>query len=395
MKFKHYLHQAITNLLAAKLRSFLAILGILIGSASIVTLINSSLLATDAALEQFKNLGTHILSVSVYSTKQNPNTDSLSLNNWQKMPQDISIVKNIAPYVTSYQAVSFAGKKLNGNIIAATESLAEVLEIQLQSGNFISSKKAFERLCVIGSELAKKIEEIYFANPIGKQIRIDNLLYTIIGVMQPWKENGFFTEDINQSLIISIYDAPLIIKEPKIRNSMLSLYEDSNLDNTMQLIRNWLSQRTKDSGIFMRSAKQIVQSMESQGKIFTLLLTIIGSIAMIVGGIGIMNIMLVAVTERKKEIGLRKAIGAKNGEIQKLFLTEALLLSLFGGTLGLILGFVITFIIAAFNHWSFHFYLLPILMGFVSSVVTGIFFGFYPAKRASKLEPIVCLRANL
>lgn len=394
MKYKSYFKQAITNLTSAKLRSFLAILGIVIGSASIVALINSSLLATNAALEQFKNLGTHILSVSIYSTKQKTHEDNISLNTWQQLPKDIAQIKNIAPFVTSYQTSSFKGRKLNGNIIGANEALAEILEIQLASGSFISTDKSFQRLCVIGSALAKQIEEISFQSPIGKQVRIDNLLYTIIGVAKPWQENGFFLEDINQSIIIPLNDAPLVIKDPKIRNSMLSLYTDDNLDQTMALIKGWVHDKAPEAGMFMRSAKQIVQSMESQGKIFTLLLTIIGSIALLVGGIGVMNIMLVAVSERKKEIGLRKALGAKNREIQKLFLTEALLLSIFGGTVGLFLGLLITYIIAGFNQWAFYFYSIPILLGFGSSVLTGIFFGFYPAKRASKLEPIVCLRSE-
>ncbi|WP_188883534.1 ABC transporter permease, partial [Alicyclobacillus cellulosilyticus] len=116
---------------------------------------------------------------------------------------------------------------------------------------------------------------------------------------------------------------------------------------------------------------------------------------LVVGGIGVMNVMLVAVSERKKEIGVRKALGAKNREIQALFLVESVILSLSGGFLGVLLGLALTWMIALFNHWSFTLYIVPPLAGFAVSVVTGIFFGFYPARRASLLEPMASLRADL
>lgn len=134
--------------------------------------------------------------------------------------------------------------------------------------------------------------------------------------------------------------------------------------------------------------------MENQGQIFTLLLAVIGGISLLVGGIGVMNVMLVSVSERKKEIGIRKAVGAKNSEIQALFLVESVMLSLLGGILGVILGLIFTRILAYFSDWEFSIYLLPPLAGFLVSAATGIFFGFYPALRAAKLEPVVSLRSE-
>lgn len=125
-----------------------------------------------------------------------------------------------------------------------------------------------------------------------------------------------------------------------------------------------------------------------------MLLALIGSISLLVGGIGVMNIMLVSVTERRKEIGIRRAIGARRRDIQTLFLAESVILSLFGGTLGVLLGVLISYVIASFAKWSFHLFLLPPLVGFCVSVAVGVFFGFYPAYKASQLDPIQTLRAD-
>jgi len=143
---------------------------------------------------------------------------------------------------------------------------------------------------------------------------------------------------------------------------------------------------------FFRSAKELIKSMEAQHKIFTLLLGLIGSISLLVGGIGVMNIMLVSVLERRREIGVRLALGALRKEIQWMFLSEAILLSLSGGFLGIIIGIFASYVIAAFVNWHFTIFLLPPFIGFTVSVFVGIFFGFYPAYKASQLNPIQTLR---
>ena len=219
-------------------------------------------------------------------------------------------------------------------------------------------------------------------------------LYTIIGVADQWKENGFFNEDINQAAIIPLAGISLVSKDAKINNAVILLKPDSTIDEVIEDIKQLISGLNPKLNVFPRSAKQIIASMESQGRIFTLLLAVIGGISLLVGGIGVMNVMLVSVSERKKEIGIRKAVGAKNSEIQALFLVESVILSLLGGILGVIFGLIFTRIVAYFSNWTFSIYWLPPLAGFFVSAATGIFFGFYPARRAAKLEPMVSLRSE-
>lgn len=389
--------QAFVNLTAAKLRSLLAVLGILVGTAAVVALISCGQLATEKALAEFKALGTELLAVSVFQQtpgKGSSGDDRLTLELWRKIPERIPLVQKIAPYATAYQNMSFAGKNLQGAVIGADESLANIIDIRLARGNFVSFVDSFEHYCVIGAGLAQQLQEISIDDPIGKQLRIGQTLYTIIGVAKPWKENGFFNDDINQAVIIPIAGISLVSKESKINNAVLQLKEDSPIDDVVAQIKQIVQGQNPKLNVFSRSAKQIIASMESQGRIFTLLLAVIGSISLLVGGIGVMNVMLVSVSERKKEIGIRKAVGARNSEIQTLFLVESILLSFLGGFLGVLIGLVFTWVVAYFSHWPFMLLLMPPCAGFAVSVATGIFFGFYPARRAAKLEPMVSLRSE-
>lgn len=397
MNFATQCQQALVNLTAAKLRSFLAVLGILVGTAAVVALLSCGQLATEKALAQFKALGTDLLAVAVYQKtpgKSSSSMDSLSIAQWQELPTRIAHIKNLAPYSTAYQPLSFQGKIMQGVVIGADEHLAEIIKINLAEGHFVSFVASFEHYCVIGDGLAQQIKQISFDDPIGKQLRIGQSLYTIIGVAERWKENGFFNEDINQAAIIPLAGMTAVSKDSKINNAVLELKPDSPIDEIIADIKQIINSFSPKLNVFPRSAKQIIASMESQGHIFTLLLAVIGGISLLVGGIGVMNVMLVSVSERKKEIGIRKAVGAKNSDIQALFLVESVMLSLVGGILGVVLGLIFTWVVAYFSGWNFTVFLLPPCAGFLVSAATGIFFGFYPARRASKLEPVVSLRSE-
>jgi putative ABC transport system permease protein len=368
-----------------------------VGTAAVVALISCGQLATEKALEQFKALGTDLLAVSIYSkapSKSHSSDTSFSLSQWQALGDSIPYIVKIAPYSTAYQPLSFQGKVMQGAVIGADDALASIIHIDLAAGHFVSFVDSFEHFCVIGEGLANQIKQISLDDPIGKQLRIGQALYTIIGVAKHWKENGFFNEDINHAAIIPIAGISLVSKDAKINNAVFQLKSDSPIDEVIEEIKHFISLQAPKLSVFPRSAKQIIASMESQGHIFTLLLGIIGGISLLVGGIGVMNVMLVSVSERKKEIGIRKAVGARNRDIQALFLMESVMLSLLGGILGVILGLVFTKIVAYFSGWTFSVHWLAPMAGFWVSAATGVFFGFYPARRAALLEPVVSLRGE-
>lgn len=397
MNFLHHLQQAFVNIQAAKMRSFLAVLGILVGSAAIVALLSCGQLATEQALAQFKALGTDLLSVSIYQKmpgKISVKADTLSAAQWQQLAVQIPAIRKIAAYSTAFQPLSFQGKILKGAVISADEQLASVLHLDLSEGHFVSFVESFEHYCVLGHNIAMQMQKTTQDPLLGKQIRIGKALYTVIGIARPWMENNFFNEHLDNAVIIPLKGMSLVSQESSIHDAILLINPDADTNVINQQLSRIIENQVPKMGVFIRSPRQVIASMESQGRIFTLLLAVIGSISLLVGGIGIMNIMLVSVSERKKEIGLRKAVGAKNKDIQRLFLMESLLLSLFGGGLGVLSGLLLTWCIACFSHWAFMIYWLPIAGGFAVSVASGVFFGFYPAKRASRLEPVASLRSE-
>ncbi len=393
----YYSQQALMNLQVAKLRTFLAVLGLLVGAASIVALISCSLLATEKALAQFKALGTNLIGLSVTpqeSSDAHNDSTIIPLHAWKMLPTMIERVQDVAPYSIAHQHVSFQGNPLNPSIIGADPALATMLHISIEQGRFVSFLETYERVCVIGNKLAHELQQISIDNPLRKQLRIGDTLYTIIGVTGAWKGNGIFYENIDEAIIIPIRGMAALNKESNINNAVVSLSSEDNIDETIEQIKHIIHIQTPNVTIFARSAKQIIAGVEKQGKIFTLLLAVIGGIALLVGGIGVMNVMLISVSERKKEIGIRKALGAKKNSIQALFLTESIILSMLGGVFGVAIGLLFTLIIAYFSHWPFIIYLSPLLIGFSVSLGAGIFFGFYPAYRAAQLEPLASLRSE-
>ena len=398
MKFTCHLQHAVLNLATAKLRSILAMLGVLVGTAAIVALISCGKLATQTALAAFKSMGTDLLAISTYQDMQNRSGNGknyIPIRVWRELPSLIPGIIDSAPYSTAYQPISFEGHVIKASIIGADESLARIIHIKLQQGHFLSSYQSYEHVCVVGSLIAETLRQRSFGSPIGKQLHIGEVLYTIIGVTESWKENAFFNEDINQSILIPLRGMALVSATSSANQAVLLLRPDAPTDTVIKAIKHLISTQAPRLTVFSRSAKQIIATMEHQGHIFTLLLTTIGAISLIVGGIGIMNVMLVCVSERKQEIGIRKALGATNKQIQHLFLIEAALLSLMGGILGVMVGLLITAAVAFFNHWPFTIFITPVLTGFGVSVATGLFFGFYPAKNAAHLDTVVSLRGIL
>lgn len=398
MRLRQHLQHAIKNLFSTKLRSFLAVLGILVGTASVVTLVSSGEMATAKAMEQFKRLGTDLMSVTLYMRSHkdelSSKPESISLEQVSQIKERIKSVREVAAYTTNYVPTAFMGHNIHATTIGATQSLQRVIKVSLAKGNFISYVNQYERFCVIGASVAKQIKPYYNGNLIGQQIWLGSQIYTIIGIAKPWPESSFFNADVNYSVIVPIQSSHLLNTNSTIRNLILRLSTTANIEEVKVSLQQLLQPELPKTQLYFKSAKEFIKSQESQHRTLTLLLGLIGGVSLIVGGIGIMNVMLVSVTERRREIGIRKAIGAKAKDIRMLFLLEAIVLSLIGGGMGVLLGIILSYIIAYFASWTFAFYASPPIVGFIVSAATGVFFGFYPASRAAKLNPINALQSE-
>ena len=391
-----HISQAFTNLLSSKLRSCLAVLGILVGTGSVVCLIMSGQLATEHALAQFKKLGTNLISVniSVSSSDDKQKPRAFQLDDIPAVLNSSRQIKYIAPYTQQYGSFHFYLQQASGQVIGATRNLLHTLQVPLFRGRFISTLDGNSPYCMVGYDLAKKIYK-RGKKPIGSQILVGSTMFTVVGILNKWKPNFFFYSDINSGIVVSIPASYSLGRgDTKIDNILVRLVKDADLNQVKQSLLRVFSQLIPKSRLSFRDPSEIIGLISESKKTFTMMLASIGAISLVVGGIGVMNIMLVSVIERRREIGVRMAIGAKPYDIWKMFLIESIILTLFGGLLGVMFGMGIALGIAYFSGWEFHFYLVPPTLGFSVSVLVGIFSGFYPAMSASKLDPIETLASD-
>lgn len=401
MDFWERFKEALGNIYSARLRSILAMLGILVGTASVVAMVSSGQLATEQALEQFKTLGTDLLSLTLYDSNQGgqgggggASEKKFELKDALAIPQVVPDVLVVAPYTTPYVQVSFQNENISASIIGATADLQTTIKIKLKDGRFISPLDDSAYYCVVGNDIYEKMQPLLIGDAVGKQIRLGDNYFTIIGVADKWPESQFFNQNINSSIIIPIQTSSILSKYATINNIAMRIDKKADIDIVQNKITDYIKSDNKDKQLFFHSPKQLLNSMASQRRTLTIFLGLIGSVSLFVGGIGVMNIMLVSVVERRREIGIRRAIGAKRWDIQMMFLIEAVILAILGGFLGIVIGVLTSLIIAYFAGWPLTIYVIPPLIGFTVSVLVGIFFGFYPAFQASRLNPIQTLRSD-
>ncbi|OGT50224.1 MAG: ABC transporter substrate-binding protein [Gammaproteobacteria bacterium RIFCSPHIGHO2_12_FULL_38_11] len=395
MKILPYIREAVVNIMSAKLRSFLAILGVLVGTGSVVALISSSQLATAHALAQFKSLGTNLLSVNIRDAsygKKSADSRNFQLSDTPRLQKSSSEIMLVAPYTIGFQSMYFGITNLNGQIIGATQTFGEIAKIHIDRGRFVSYLDAHNFFCVIGAKLADKISKAG-QDPLFNQIRVGKEIFTVIGVMKPWPRNMFILADLNTSIVIPIQAASFLDKNTHITDILLRLVKHPNINLVEKQITAVMKTLLPKKKVSFNSPSQFIKLIAKSRQTYTMLLIAIGSISLVVGGIGVMNIMLVSVIERKREIGIRMAIGARQMDILRMFLIESIMLTLFGGFLGVVFGVFTSFVLALFSHWQFYLYGTPVILGFAVSVLVGIMSGFYPAWRASKLDPIETLNS--
>lgn len=392
-----HIREAFLNLVYAKLRAFLAILGVLVGTASIVALLSSSQLATEHAIAQFKSLGTNLLALHI---RQRQTADHKTQQQKNVLPADIVKLENIspdiqfaAPYINLFSRSYFAGKKVGRGAVAATAALQPMVKLTIAKGRFISPLDRQHNFCVVGATLAKTIRQQNLS-VLGEQLKIGNAYFTIIGILEPWKNNLFFYTDINRSAIIPLPTAYFLNKKAALHDILFRLVKHPDIKSVQQALTRWMAQHYPKLDLRFHNPEQIIHVVAAQRQTFSWLLAAIGGIALLVGGIGVMNIMLVSVVERRREIGIRLAIGARRSDIRRMFLIEAVILTLFGGVLGIMAGLLVTWGITLFTGWAYSWLWLPIILGFTVSVLAGILSGFYPASRAAQLNPIETLQSH-
>lgn len=396
MRITNSIKQHLVNIGNAKLRSFLAMLGIVVGTASVVTLISSSQLATEHAISEFKTLGTNLISLQIskeekYIDSGNREVDTKDLPTIKSASDNIEI---IAPYITIHGNTYFNGTLIDSEIIAANHALYRIMKLSLDKGRFVKSLDHHETFAVIGNTIAEKLKKLGITNALGSKIRINNYYFTIIGVINPTTRNLFLYADLNRSIIIPIQISSILSSKAHINSLLFRVKEGSNLEQVQHVIQQSIHQINNAYRLYFENPKQITDIISKQKKSFTRLLGFVGAISLLVGAIGVMNIMLISVIERRQEIGIRLAVGARQKDILYMFISESIVLTCLGGITGIILGLAITYFIGRISGWGYQFFATPVTLGFIVSVGSGLISGIYPAYRASRLNPVSTLHSE-
>jgi len=405
MKIKKLLRSGLRNLGVNKMRTGLAMLGIVIGIGSVIALISMGEASKSAVQSQIQSIGSNLLTVSPgFQSSGNvrgaagggttlTNEDAVAIRN----SPEVTVVRSVSPEYSSRAQVTAGRNNTNTQIYGIEPVYAEVRKLFLSSGSFITSQHLalMSKVAVLGPTV---VEDLFGSgvDPVGQSIRISGKTFQVIGVTK--SKGGLGVQNQDDRIYIPLTTAQKQLFGAK---HLTSIALEANSEQVMTLAQNQvgylLLERHKITDVAsadfrIMSQADILETATEVAGTFTSMLTGIAAISLLVGGIGIMNIMLMSVTERTREIGLRKALGAKRRVIISQFLTESIILTFSGGIIGVFLGILGFYFYSKLNGSGFIVSINSVLLAFVVSVGIGVLFGWYPAQKAANLQPIEALR---
>lgn len=403
LQFSNLIKASFKSILKNRLRSLLTSLGIIIGVGAVIVMVAIGEGASQRIKNNIASLGTDLIMIRSGASRfggVSRGTGSavgFTLEDVDKIREKATLVKAISPLARSGGQVIGGGNNWNTSIEGVNTDYLYIKNWEIASGEFFTDKdiRARKKVCVLGNTVA---EELFpGSDPIGQRIRIRNTPFRIIGVLKAKGESGMGNDQ--DDVILAPVTTVLyrlkggiyidIIYVSAISSDKIYAAEDE-LKTIIRDIRG--IKPGEDDDFFVRNQAEITEMASSTTEVLTLLLGSIAAVSLLVGGIGIMNIMLVSVTERTREIGIRLSIGARERDILRQFLTESVLLSAIGGILGILLALIISYMLSTFSSLSVVVQPGIVLMAFSFAAAVGVFFGFYPARKAAKLNPIEALR---
>jgi putative ABC transport system permease protein len=389
-----------------KMRSTLTMLGIIIGVGAVIAMIAVGSGAKQRIADQIASMGSNMLIVLSGSSTSgglrfgSGTVPTLNVSDAKAILTEIPAVKHVAPSLGGAAQVVFGNQNWSTIVNGTTPEVLEIRDWPLASGRSFTQQDVdgATKVCLLGKTV---VENLFGGiDPIGQIIRIKKVPFTVIGVLAP-KGQSTYGQDQDDTILVPLTTAQKRLFGMQFPGMVRIIAVQARSPEVMNEVENQINdllrqrhriQPNQDNDFTVRNLTEIMSTAEQSAGVMSLLLGAIASISLIVGGIGIMNIMLVSVTERTREIGIRVAVGAKGRDILFQFLIESLVLSLIGGTMGIGIGILGTLVLAKFTEWPILFSIQAILLAFLFSGSVGVFFGFYPARKASLLNPIEALR---
>lgn len=403
MNIANLLKIALKALNNNKLRCFLTMLGIIIGVASVITMLAIGQGSKNSIKAQISEMGSNMIMIHPGNMQRGgvrqsaDDMQTLEVADYEAL-QALPGVAAISPSVNS------GGQLVNGNnnypssIYGVTPEYLDIRKFKVKDGAMFTEHdiKSAAKVCILG----KTVVDNLFPNgddPVGRVIRFGKIPLTVIGVLESKGTNSMGQDQ--DDVVIAPYTTVMkrILAIDYIQGIFASATDENQTDETIDAITEVLRTRHKikegaDNDFEIRSQQELSEMMNSTSDMMTVLLACIAGISLLVGGIGIMNIMYVSVTERTREIGLRMSIGARGIDILSQFLIEAVIISVSGGVIGILVGVIASWLVNAIAHWPVYIQLYSVILSFAVCTVTGMFFGWYPAKKAASLDPIEAIR---
>lgn len=387
-----------------KLRAFLTMLGIIIGVASVIAMLAIGQGSKKSIQQQISEMGSNMIMIHPGAemrggVRQDPSAmQTLKLENYEKLSEECTYLSGISPNVSSSGQLVAGANNYPSSVSGVSMDYLTIRQLTVEQGEMFTENdiRTAAKVCVIG----KTIVDNLFpdgSDPIGKVIRCNQIPFRVIGVL---KSKGYNSMGMDQDdVVLAPYSTVMkrLLAQTYLSGIFASALTEDMTDEAVDEITTILRREhklkeTDDDDFTIRTQQELSSMLNTTTDLMTTLLACIAGISLVVGGIGIMNIMYVSVTERTREIGLRMSVGAREVDILSQFLIEAILISITGGLIGVIIGCGASFMIKTIAHWPVFIQPWSVLLSFLVCTVTGVFFGWYPAKKAADLDPIDALR---
>ena len=392
MGFIQAYKMAIKSIRSNKVRSFLTMLGVIIGVSSVIAAVGFAQGSTKSITDTIESMGTNLIQVNIMGRNSNRKVTYKQIEDFSE--ENSAEIAAVAPQSSTTGTVKYKTSNRETTVMGTSPDYEVIKSVEAQSGRFLiqNDVDSMQKVAIIGTAVVNDIFE--GGNPLGEKMKINGQMFSVVGVLEE-KDDGQ-DDGADDMVIIPITVAQRLFSTSTIRNFAIQATSPDTVESAMDKLEAFLTKTYKDSDAFrVFNQAEMLDSLDTMTGSMTAVLAGIAAISLIVGGIGIMNIMLVSVTERTREIGIRKAIGAKRKNILVQFLIEAIIVTGIGGILGVLIGVsIIRFIIGGFDLVP-EVYSIPwIVISFGISLVVGIVFGLFPAYKAASLNPIEALRSE-
>ena len=390
-------------ILLNKTRTLLTMLGIIIGVGSVITMLAIGEGSKKSIKENISKMGTNMLNIRPGAgmfggVRNNTDMQSLKMTDYLALRNEAKLLKYVTPVVSGNGQAIVGANNWPTSIYGVNTEYLPIREWAVEEGSMFGQDEIdnLSKVAVIGRTIQKNLFP-EGDSPIGQTIRFKNIPFKIIGILAAKGESNFGQDQ--DDIIIAPYTTvqKRVLAQTYLQSIVASVITEDQAENAVNQVKTIL-ERThniapdEENNFNVFSQQELISTFSSTSEMLTILLVAIASISLIVGGIGIMNIMYVSVKERTKEIGLRMAIGAKGKDILAQFLIESVLISITGGVVGVVIGLLATYVVNTFIGWPVSITFYSIVLSFLVCTITGVFFGWYPARKASDLEPITALR---